>query len=85
MHSDAVVNSLGPRLARRVIGRNDQGFMTGSAKMLENPDHRVTDTVDMWEEGFGDDRNAHATKWQHCLSIRLPTGIRGAKFARKAL
>jgi hypothetical protein len=29
--------------------------------MLENPDHRVADTIDLREEGLGDDRNAHNT------------------------
>jgi hypothetical protein len=35
MHSDAVVNSLRPGFARRVIGCYDEGFVTCSAQMLE--------------------------------------------------
>ncbi len=31
MHSDAVVNSLCPGFTARVVGRDDEGFMTGSA------------------------------------------------------
>ena len=50
MHSDAVVDSLCAGLARGVVGGDDEGLVPGSAKMLEHPDHRVTDTVDMWEE-----------------------------------
>jgi hypothetical protein len=35
--------------------------VTGSAQMLEYPNHRVADAIDMREERFCDDRNAHTT------------------------
>ena len=39
MDSDAVVNSLRPGFARGVVGRDDEGFVAGSAQMLEYPKH----------------------------------------------
>ena len=61
MNSDAVVNSFRPGFAGRVIGCDNKGFVTCSAQMLEYPKNRVADTIDLGEEGFGDDRNAHVT------------------------
>ncbi len=60
VHPYAVVNSLGTRFARRVVGCNDESLVAGSAKMLEHPNNRVADAVDMREERFCDDRDAHA-------------------------
>jgi hypothetical protein len=40
--------------------------MACSAKMLEYPKNRVADTIDLGEEGLGDDCNAHDT---HGVSI----------------
>ena len=51
----------GRRFARGRVGGDDEGFVTGAAQMLEHPDHRVADAVDIREEGLRDDRNAHTT------------------------
>ena len=61
MYPDTVVNSIRPRLTGRVVGRDDEGFVTGSTQMLEDTQHRVADAVDIREEGFGDDCYAHDT------------------------
>ena len=61
MHPDAVVNSLCTGITRRVVGCDNEGFVTGSTQMVENLQHRVADTVDVREERFGDDGNAHTT------------------------
>ena len=61
MDSDAVVNSFRRGFARRVIGCDNKGFVTCSAQMREYPKNRVADTIDVGEEGLGDDRNAHVT------------------------
>ncbi len=61
MYPDTVVNAIRPGLTGRVVGRDDEGFVTGSTQMLEDAQHRVADTVDIREEGFGDDCNAHHT------------------------
>jgi hypothetical protein len=45
----------------RGIGRDDKGFVSGAAKMLECSDHRVTDAVDVREKGFRDNRYSHTT------------------------
>jgi len=39
MYSDAVVDSLGARFTRRVVGRDDESFVTGSTQMLEYSQH----------------------------------------------
>ena len=62
MHPDAVMDSLRTRFTRRIVRCDDEGFVAGSTQMLENPDHRVADTIDLREEGLGDDRNAHNTR-----------------------
>jgi hypothetical protein len=33
------VNSIRPRLTGRVVGRDDEGFVTGSTQMLEDAQH----------------------------------------------
>ena len=35
--------------------------MAGSTQLLEDPDHRVTDTVDLREKRLGNDCYAHVT------------------------
>ena len=50
MHSDAVVNSLGTRFTRWVVGRDYEGLVPGSTQMFEYPQHRVANTVDIGEE-----------------------------------
>lgn len=50
------------RRTGRVVRGDDEGFMTAATQMLEHPDHRVAHTVDLREERFGDDCNAHATR-----------------------
>ena len=39
MYADAVVNSICPGLTRRIVGRDDEGFVTGSTQMLEDTQH----------------------------------------------
>ena len=59
MHPDTVVDPIGRRLSRRRVGCYDKGFMTGAAQVLEYPDHRVADAVDVREKGLRDNRYAH--------------------------
>ena len=59
VHPDTVVDPIGGRLARRGVGRDDKGFMTGAAQVLEHPDHRVADAVDVREKGLRDNRYSH--------------------------
>ena len=61
MNPDAVVHPIGGLVAARVVGSYDEGFVAGAAKVLEHPQHRVGDSVDVGQEGFGDNRNAHAS------------------------
>jgi len=39
MYPDAVVNSICSGLARRVVGCDDEGFVTGSTQMLQDAQH----------------------------------------------
>ena len=59
MDSDAVMNSLGAGLTRRVVGCYDESFVARSTQMFKYANHRVADAIDIREERFGDDRNAH--------------------------
>ncbi len=59
MHPDTVVDPIGGQLSRRRVGRNDKGFMTSAAQVLEYPDYRVADAVDVREKGLRDNRYAH--------------------------
>jgi hypothetical protein len=47
------------RLAGRGVGCDDERFVAGSTEMLQHPDHRVADAVDVREKGLGDNRYAH--------------------------
>lgn len=62
VHPDAVVNPIGGWLAGRGVRRDDESFVTGAAQMLEDPQHRVADAVDLREEGLRDDRYAHTLR-----------------------
>ena len=53
------MDPIGGRLSRRRVGRNDKGFVTGAAQVLEYPDYRVADAVDVREKGLRDNRYAH--------------------------
>lgn len=59
MHPDTVIDTVRGLLAVRGIGRDDKGFVSGAAKMLECSDHRVTHAVDVREKGFRDNRYSH--------------------------
>ena len=59
MHPDTVTESIGGVLPARSIRRYDEGFVTGPAQVLQHPDHRVADAVDVREKGLGDNRYAH--------------------------
>lgn len=61
MYSDAVINAIRGGFTTRCVGGDDERFVTGPTQMLEDPDHRITDTIDLREERFGDDGNAHTT------------------------
>ena len=61
MHPDSVVDPLGGWLAAGRVGGDDEGFVTGSAEMLDHPKHRIADAVDIREERLCDDCNAHTT------------------------
>ncbi len=39
MYPDAVVNSVCAGFTRRIVGRDDEGFVTGSTQMLEDAQH----------------------------------------------
>ncbi len=62
MYPDSVVNPIGRRLTVRGVRCDDQNFVSGSAQMLDYPQHRVGDAVDIREKGLGNDRDAHALK-----------------------
>lgn len=59
MHPDTVIDTVRGLLAVRGIGRDDKGFVSGAAKMLECSDHRVAHAVDVREKGFRDNRYSH--------------------------
>jgi hypothetical protein len=61
MHSDTVVDAVRRWLAGRSVGCDHEGLVTGSTEMLQHPDHRVADAVDVREKGLGDNRYTHAT------------------------
>lgn len=61
MDTDTVVHPFGGLFTARGVGGDDEGFVAGAAKVLEHPQHRVGDSVDVGQEGFGDNRNAHAS------------------------
>src|SRR5215212_10252884 len=74
VHPDAVVNLVGRRLAAWSVRGDDEGLMTGAAEMLDHPKHRVGDAVDIREEGFCDDRNAHARSVPSAAVAKVATG-----------
>ena len=59
VHPDTVIDPVGGGMPARGVRRDDEGFVTGAAQMLEHPDHRVADAVDVREKGLGDNRYAH--------------------------
>ena len=59
MHPDTVVDPIGGRVPGRGVRCDDESFMTGAAQVLEDPDHRVADPVDVREKGLRDNRYAH--------------------------
>lgn len=59
MDPDAVVNPLGWIVAAGIVRGDDEHLVSGTAEMLEYPENRVGDAVDIREERFCDDRNAH--------------------------
>jgi hypothetical protein len=59
VNADAFMKAVGSRFATRGVRGDDQDFVTVMAEMLHHPKHRVGDAVDIREEGFCDDRNAH--------------------------
>jgi hypothetical protein len=61
MYTDTFVQPVRRRIAAWCVRRDDEDLMTVMAKVLHHPQHRVGDAVDIREEGFCDDRNAHAT------------------------
>src|SRR5262245_8974953 len=74
MDTDAVVNLVGRRLTTRGIRGDDEGFVTGVAKMLDHPKHRVGDAVDIREERLCDDCNAHATSVSSAAVAKVAAG-----------
>ena len=62
MNPDAVVYPVGGVLAAWVVGGDDEGFVAGAAEVLEHPQHRVGDSVDVGQEGLGDNRNSHTKR-----------------------
>ena len=61
MHPYTVIDTVRGLLAVRRIGRDDKGFVSGAAKMLECSNHRVAHAVDVREKGFRDNRYSHTT------------------------
>ena len=59
VYSDTVVDPISRGLARRSVGCDDEGFVTGAAQVLEHPNHRVADAVDVREKRFRDNRYSH--------------------------
>ena len=74
MHADAVVNPLRAGLAGRGVRSDDKRFVTGTTQMLEYPEHRIADTVDLGEERFGDDCNAHTITVSASLVDKVACG-----------
>lgn len=50
---------VGGRVSSRRVGGDDENLVAGAPEMLDDPQHRVGDTVDVRQERLGDDRNAH--------------------------
>jgi hypothetical protein len=55
------MDSIGGGVSGRGVGRDDKGFMPGATQMLDYPDRRVADAVDVREKGLCDNRYAHIT------------------------
>ena len=62
VHPDSVVDALGRRLTAWGVRGDDERFMTRATEMLQHPQHRVGDSVDVGQKGLGDNRNAHTTR-----------------------
>jgi hypothetical protein len=39
VHPDTIVNAIRPRVARRVVGCDNEGFVIGPTQMLEDTQH----------------------------------------------
>jgi hypothetical protein len=59
VHPDTVIEAIRGGLSARRVRRYDEGFVTAAAQVLQHPDHRVADAVDVREKGLGDNRYAH--------------------------
>jgi hypothetical protein len=61
VYSDTVIDAVRGRLAGWGIRCDNEGFVAGATKVLQRPDYRVADAVDVREKGLGDNRYAHTT------------------------
>jgi hypothetical protein len=59
VYPDTIVDAVCGRIAARCVRSDDKDLMTVMAEVLHHPKHRIGDAVDIREERFCDDRNAH--------------------------
>lgn len=57
--TNAVVNASRRSLSARRIRCDDKCFVAGAAKVLQHPQHRIGDSIDVGKERFGDNCDAH--------------------------
>jgi hypothetical protein len=81
MHPNSLVNSICAGLSRWIVGSDDESLVTGSVEMLEHPEHRVADTIDMREERFCDDGNAHTLTVAALIVAKVADGHTGREIS----
>ena len=59
MDPDAIAHPLGRRQPAGIVRSDDEGFVPGPVQMFKDPQHRIRDTIDVGQEGFGDYCNTH--------------------------
>lgn len=57
-HADDGLAGIGVRSGS---GRDDQDLMPAGREFVDDPADRIGDTVDLWQERLGDDRDPHVT------------------------
>jgi len=72
--ANTVVDPVGGRLTVRGVRSDDERFVPSPAEMLEHPEYRVADSVDIREERLRDDCNAHPRRLTAPVVLEVARG-----------
>jgi hypothetical protein len=72
--ANTVVNTVGGRLTVWGVRSDDERFVTRPVEMLDYPEYRVADSVDIREERLRDDCNAHPRRLTAPVVLEVARG-----------